>query len=407
MPLPNAPITADIYPESVVPFVQSSKVTPDFRSDFLVKLWDAQPIPETAMLSAYEAICAVLLLPQQKPPQKSNTEPPHKRQKLSRELESLRIKGYSIAPLSNPAPAPAPVTPKSSVGIDVKHLSSLLSTCETLKSRAPISLIVNAVAFSSAQRSTDPSTFGTFYLPLLKDLLSLVISNERTGRSVAEYATLFRSILSAYIKRYIRPEPRPPNGYTDQPPSHRSCGCKECQWLTAFLHNPRQPSSEMAMVRKQRDHISNQILDHRAVHIETIKSGSPHTLKLTKVHGDYPVKLDEWKKRINEGGQWLENLEGNKVEGQYNGRLKRLLGGEWYAPIWSLRPENLAKLGEIPAADSCGVSLPDGGPQPVEPNLPPQPLAQIPTNIPAEREVNGNGKRPALSEDDAQIIDLT
>lgn len=159
-------------------------------------------------------------------------------------------------------------------------------------------------------------TFDRLLLPLLKQLPP---PDCEPGSTSPKYETLFRTIISSYLKTYVQSPPQKPTGLERQP---RGCSlhCEDCVQLDAFLKDPHGASTHFAVKAKRRDHLEERLIDSYCS-TETLRSGSPYTLVVKKKGSEWENAMKEWKQRC---GVALKAVEGIGLE-----KLKGLLGEGW------------------------------------------------------------------------------
>ena len=105
-------------------------------------------------------------------------------------------------------------------------------------------------------------------------------------------------------------KPLPPETWTRKVPESRYY---QNQWnrLKDFLESPTRQILDFKAVKAERsameDAINNVTIDLK---METIKKGSPHTLRITKTQSAYKRKLKNWKKDV----ELLERLNGLELK---------------------------------------------------------------------------------------------
>jgi hypothetical protein len=114
-----------------------------------------------------------------------------------------------------------------------------------------------------------------------------------------------------YVEHRVNNKPQPPTDWSRQVPV--TTGDKR-QWqvLKEFLESPHQQVFDYRAVQHQRNEmeqaISRVVIDLRT---ETIRKGSPHTLRITKTQAAYNRQMKDW----NEDVMLLEKIN-QKAAGQ-------------------------------------------------------------------------------------------
>ncbi|KAF7329488.1 hypothetical protein MKEN_00211200 [Mycena kentingensis (nom. inval.)] len=118
------------------------------------------------------------------------------------------------------------------------------------------------------------------------------------------------------------------------------CICDDCSELRQFLSSGRKASHSFVVAKSYRDHLEVTLAATRrwGVDWETIRVGTPHTLKVTKPAA--MLALSCWTANVAQGKRIMESLGDDEVQ-------RSVLGGE-YDAVWArLEPE---RLGDAPAA---------------------------------------------------------
>lgn len=195
-----------------------------------------------------------------------------------------------------------------------ENLATVFFQCEKLGLAHEIKQLANKIISQTPHANV--LTFDRLLLPLLKQLPPL---DGEWGTTSHKYETLFRTILSSYVKTYVQSPPQKPTGLERQP---RGCSlyCEDCVQLDAFLKDPHRASTHFAVKAKRRDHLEERLKDSHCS-TETLRSGSPYTLIVKKKGSEWENAMKEWKQRC---GVALKTVEGVGFE-----RLKGLLGERW------------------------------------------------------------------------------
>ena len=97
-----------------------------------------------------------------------------------------------------------------------------------------------------------------------------------------------------YLQSRVADQPKPPTDWSRELPDVKSHS-KEWALLKAFLQSPHQHVFDYKKVQMERNEMESAIR-HAVVDLkmETIKSGSPHTLRITKTQASYQRQLKGW-----------------------------------------------------------------------------------------------------------------
>jgi len=105
----------------------------------------------------------------------------------------------------------------------------------------------------------------------------------------------FQMVLSAFVVQFVRAEPAAPKNWS-QPLVPGYCTCKDCIDMNSFLAHPSQQVSRFRMGEGRRRHLESQAAGY-GVKCNTDRSGSPHTLVITKTRDLYKKAYLAWKTR--------------------------------------------------------------------------------------------------------------
>lgn len=190
-----------------------------------------------------------------------------------------------------------------------------LQQCEVLSLDDAVCSLFQQIADAALNARLE--AFGSLLLPYL----GLLLAHLRKGPSCSILTNDCRDhvhlILQAYIIRYICPEPRRPADWSRRARTVR-CGCRDCLELKAFVKDGTRETCQFRMVQARRKHLQGQVprTDYRC---ETITSGSPHALVITKIHTKYLQEHAQWQDRFDRARACIRNLDSNPW-------LKQLLG---------------------------------------------------------------------------------
>ncbi|KAM0324713.1 hypothetical protein ACHAPQ_008270 [Fusarium lateritium] len=155
----------------------------------------------------------------------------------------------------------------------------------------------------------------TMWLPFSRSIIP-IMERKNIPLTTPAYQKLFSTLILSVLDRYLGPEPAKPANWSVP---GLSCGCGDCQRVTAFLAHPTQMSGKFPMNKDRRHHIHNRLDgDHVGCTHQSERNTNPHTLVITKTTRPQDLKLQRWLKRLD---QVLEQLSQFKAE-----HLATLLG---------------------------------------------------------------------------------
>jgi hypothetical protein len=199
--------------------------------------------------------------------------------------------------------------------ISASQYMQILEHCEILSLDGSIGSVFEKIEdVASAARI---EAFGILLLPYLDLLLAYL--EERASDSILtnDCSDHVYTILETFSTRYVRPEPRNPAYRTCLFQSVRCC-CHDCLGLKAFMEDDNRKTWEKRVVQARRKHLQGQV-SRELYRCETIASGMPHLLVITKVHGTYLQEHWRWRRRFNEARALIGRLDSNPW-------LRQLLG---------------------------------------------------------------------------------
>jgi len=130
-------------------------------------------------------------------------------------------------------------------------------------------------------------------------LCQALIQYFNTGADAPEMLALqLREFCIASLKERIANKPSPPNTWTRPIPIKKGRH-EEWESLRAFMASPLERVYEYRKSQSYRDQLESMIKNSSVdLTCETIRKGSPYTLKLTKNQNSYEKSLREWKKDV-------------------------------------------------------------------------------------------------------------
>lgn len=102
------------------------------------------------------------------------------------------------------------------------------------------------------------------------------------------------------LKKRVAHKPQPPADWSRAVPASNSYDSKIWKTLELFLQSPTQQVFDYQKIQSERTHME-QAISHVAIDLrmETIRKGSPHTLRLIKTQAAYEKKLAEWNQDVD------------------------------------------------------------------------------------------------------------
>jgi hypothetical protein len=278
-----------------------------------------------------------------------------------RSLEIVKvIKPYQASRYNRPASPPKEEIDNQ----NSRNVATLLSNCLELGLHNELE---RACAKLTAEvEISKVDLFGSVYLPLLKDLSAMIRGNE----SSPALQSLFQDVLSTYIVRFVKAEPTPPQDWKRRT---TNCNCADCQALNRYLASPMEKVGRFAMGMKRRQHLESQLPDKRGFATETVRSGNPQVLVITKTNAIYVHERTMWTERCNVALAHIQSI-GEET-------LRKLLGDK-FDSIWSLSYTKAMEFtSKRPAPLSAIENFSNGR------ILPPITKRKTPTSVPADADV--------------------
>ena len=211
---------------------------------------------------------------------------------------------------------PRPQKTKFSKPVTADNLATLFHHCEKLGLSDEINKLAQKIVSHAPKANV--ITFDRLFLPLLKQLPPPI---EPGSKSIGTYSYIkvFRIILSTYISVFVQTPPLKPTGLERQP---RGCSfyCEDCVKLNDFLKNPDTLRVKFTVNGNRRNHLVER-LSKSCCSTETIKSGTPYKLVVTKTGMEWEHNMKEWKQRCEVAVKAVEDIGLDK--------LRELLGSGW------------------------------------------------------------------------------
>ncbi len=175
----------------------------------------------------------------------------------------------------------------------------------------PSSRIVKKVVEIAAYKTEDAAWTGSILEHIIKKmprqyvntiLVPIVLSSDSTKVELLEG---IKMACTADLTKRVNNKPQPPSNWTREVPPMTGYYGKVWQLLKAFLESPTEKVFDYAKRQADRSVVESAIKNVTIdLKTETIKRGSPHTLRITKTQAAYKRKLKAW----NEDVALLEQL---------------------------------------------------------------------------------------------------
>ncbi|KAI9040281.1 uncharacterized protein KD926_008371 [Aspergillus affinis] len=147
------------------------------------------------------------------------------------------------------------------------------------------------------------STFHEFLFPIAGGISEHIATTKRpVSPGEQKFFTWF---LKAYLTGYIKIAPPPPPDWKER--TTIRCTCDDCGSLRRFINDIDAPSKDFGMAEKRRKHLDQQI-DKSYFFTSTIKSGTPHKLRVEKTRAQEVSNYLGWIKRARAGQAQLDRL---------------------------------------------------------------------------------------------------
>lgn len=156
------------------------------------------------------------------------------------------------------------------------------------------------------------------WLPFLHHLIPILVS-KNIPLDTACYQQLFSTLLKAYLDTFVRREPKSDRNLAR---TGVRCSCVDCARLNEFLTNPALKVQSFAVNQHRREHLaqnlgaSNVDCTHK-----TLRSGSPHSLVVTKTFRHHKQKRQDW--------AWRRNMAAEQFQQFDQEHLRKLLGSDY------------------------------------------------------------------------------
>ena len=97
-----------------------------------------------------------------------------------------------------------------------------------------------------------------------------------------------------FLQQRVDQQPQPPANWSREVPATKYYQ-KQWQLLRTFFESPDQKVFDYRIAQKERSEMENAIQNVEIdLRMETIKKGTPHTLRITKTQAAYQKELKKW-----------------------------------------------------------------------------------------------------------------
>jgi hypothetical protein len=176
-------------------------------------------------------------------------------------------------------------------------------------------------------------------VPLLQHLPD-ILNAHSIPWTVPFYQNFYRSVLSQYLRRFVRPTPRAPTNWVQN--TVKNCRCQDCNEVNRFLRDPTENVGRFPLARIRRAHIHQQLSSYTTCTHQTSPVGSPYTLVVTKNQSQYKSEHAAWKQRFEKA---MGNIKSINAEAR-----QTLLGEDMKQPSLESSFVKAALEGSLPLA---------------------------------------------------------
>ena len=121
----------------------------------------------------------------------------------------------------------------------------------------------------------------------------ILINKQKTSLSLS-----VMKVCEEDLQHRVNNKPQYPENWTRALPDTKS-NTKQWAILASFLQSPTEMVFDFRKNQSERSMLENAILSVRIdLKIETLRKGSPHTLRITKTLADYQRQLQEWQEDV-------------------------------------------------------------------------------------------------------------
>lgn len=126
----------------------------------------------------------------------------------------------------------------------------------------------------------------------------VLVAEIMTSKQKTALALSLMKVCEEDLQRRVNNKPRYPENWTRALPDTIS-DAKQWAILASFLQSPTEMVFDFKKNQSERSMLENAILSVRIdLKTETIRKGSPHTLRITKTLADYQRQLQEWEEDV-------------------------------------------------------------------------------------------------------------
>ena len=136
------------------------------------------------------------------------------------------------------------------------------------------------------------SIYSHFFLPFISGLCFYLMSRDNRPTASTEQSFVVQ-LIEIYIRRYVKVQPREPTDWKRT--LTISCGCEDCRSLRRYVEDKHNKIGDFRMAEKRRRHLENRL--DSTFRKDTIRTGTPHTLRVEKTNERYKLDLKAWNTR--------------------------------------------------------------------------------------------------------------
>ena len=172
-------------------------------------------------------------------------------------------------------------------------MMGLLEQCDKMEiDTSKILEIFRRRALGLREESVE-SMYCNLFLPFISSLCSHLKSRANRQATSTEQGFIVQ-LLEIYIRRYVKMQPKEPTDW--ERTLTTSCGCEDCGRLRRYVEDKGSQFRDFRLGEKRRKHIASQL--DGTFNKATIKSGTPHILRVEKTNEKHKIDLRVWNDRV-------------------------------------------------------------------------------------------------------------
>ena len=186
--------------------------------------------------------------------------------------------------------------------VSAYELAQLIGHCLTVGDSESEEKILSTI--QGEVETFERVSLGLLMLPFLLTLTH-VLRSHGVWVSNPRYREFYTKIVGICVDRCVENRPSAPSDWKRR---QVSCTCYDCQWLNAFLEDPRAKTNSFCAAEKRRKHLESQLYSRGAITTVDRSHGTPYTLIITKNDGDYQTDLRDWERNREAAASNIESL---------------------------------------------------------------------------------------------------